>query len=232
MADVLPQIRVNATSQDGTSKAIAVPGSQSNDSTHAISTRAKSPEVPDGTVGTQTPCPFAQLTALPICQHANFLNTARPLSRTSKLLPNFSKSQSNATGEPNGGEGRRDSQAIDPLSHVCSKESTIQCTRIRWLTGGKAILKRTNTTGIQSPKMRSPVLSEEDFPVPEPVASVASSRTSTEPIARTESNQPVTKDKKYVRCAFSLLQLSCIYHSAFHTTYVGEYSLNSFMKQL
>lgn len=51
---------------------------------------------------------------------ADVLITARPVSRTSKLMSNFTMNQPNGPSRSTGADVRHDSQPIDPLSHVRS----------------------------------------------------------------------------------------------------------------
>lgn len=67
------------------------------------------------------PKPPAVCAAGDNCESVNKLivfPTARSLPRPSKLLPSFAKSQLSAAGDTNGGDAKRESQGIDPLSHV------------------------------------------------------------------------------------------------------------------
>ena len=56
---------------------------------------------------------------------ADIVPTARLLpngkSYSAKFIPGLAGGQSNAASKSSNAEGRRDSQGIDPLSHVCSK---------------------------------------------------------------------------------------------------------------
>lgn len=155
MAEVLPQIRVRADAQ-------------SREASSMMDTY-KSPPLRDATNGMGN----GRVTSPENVEARHLPNTK---TYPSKFIQSLSGNQATAASKSPAAEERRDSQAIDPLSH--------------------AILNRTNTTNILPPKMRSGA-SEEDHGESETGASVAAAQASLEPIpVRYESAGPGSKDKR------------------------------------
>ncbi|KAL9129519.1 MAG: hypothetical protein Q9217_002043 [Psora testacea] len=155
MAEVLPSIRVTPNTHDGNTQDDAPPRSSFS---HTVGLgHPKSPEV----------------------NKARLVNNSK--SHPSKFIPAFASTQG-ATRNSSSGEGKREGQVIDPLSH--------------------AILKRTNTSNMLPPKMRS----EEESNIPASGAAIASNPPAIERrTSRTDSTASGTKDKRNRASFFSRL---------------------------